>query len=320
MISRLLRLLLGLIIALPLGLAAYAFAGAHTTLTASAAPAATAAPADTDELDCQACHQQFQTAWEGGAHSQALSDPIFQEDWAGQGQPQECLGCHTTGFDPKTGTFQAAGVTCDACHSPVASNHPLAPASMSRSADLCGQCHRDTEAEWRASLHGQSELTCISCHDPHATTIRADDAAALCADCHGTRVAAYAHSNHAKQGLSCTDCHITKTDTPLGMGKGQHSHTFKVDLNTCTQCHENELHNPAAAMLLPAAETTPTPTPEPPSALISGSAGTISSTPEPTNPAGFAIFAGLIGLALGMVLAPWLERGFRRLGQDHAKV
>jgi predicted CXXCH cytochrome family protein len=322
MLTRLLRLLVGLLVALPLALLTYAWAAAQTVPASAqaAAPAATAtAPAPSGALDCAECHQQYQTAWESGSHSQALTDPVFQEAWVNQGQPPECLGCHTTGYDPKTDTYQAAGVTCAACHSPVASNHPLAPASMSRSAELCGECHRDTEFEWRSSRHGESDLTCISCHDPHATMIRAEDTSSLCADCHGTRVEAFGHSNHAKEGLSCTDCHITKTDAPLGMGNAQHSHTFTVDLNTCTQCHENEIHNPDAAMLQPAGTATATPI-VPPSALNSGSAGTVSATPAPASPVGFAIFAGLIGLALGMVLAPWLERGATRLGQGKAKV
>ena len=321
MMTRMLRLLVGVLIALPLALVTYALAGAQAAPVIAAAavatPAATAVPSG-DSLNCAECHQPYQTAWEAGAHNQALTDPVFQEAWTAQGQPPECLGCHTTGYNPKTDTYQAAGVTCAACHSPVASNHPLAPAHMSRSSDLCGQCHRDTAFEWASSRHGASELTCIDCHDPHATMIRADDPSALCADCHGTRVEAFAHSNHAQEGLSCTDCHITKTDAPLGMGTAQHSHTFTVDLNTCTQCHQNELHNPSAAMLVPPGDATATPV-VPPSALNSGSSGPVSATPEPTSPLGFALFAGLIGLALGMVLAPWLERGAVRLGLSHGK-
>jgi hypothetical protein len=40
------------------------------------------------------------------------------------------------------------------------------------------------------------------------------------------------------------------------------------------------------------------------------SAETLSvvAAPEPVNPLGFAILAGLIGLAAGVVVAPWFER------------
>jgi hypothetical protein len=42
---------------------------------------------------------------------------------------------------------------------------------------------------------------------------------------------------------------------------------------------------------------------------------TASVTPEPTpvSPMGYASLAGLIGLAAGMVMAPWLEKAYRRV-------
>jgi predicted CXXCH cytochrome family protein len=306
MLHRLSRLLIGLVFALPLALVTFALAQAQ--------PLAQDTP-PTDQ-DCQECHAQYVTAWEGGAHSQALSDPAFNDAWTAEGQPQECLGCHTTGFDAATGVYAEAGVTCAACHDPVASNHPLAPAYMSRSAELCGSCHRDTEFEWQNSRHGESDLTCVSCHDPHAANIRASDTSTLCADCHGTRVAAFAHSNHAEEGLTCTDCHITATGAEPGMGNSLHSHSFDVNLNTCTACHEYEIHNPAAAMLIAGDGVTPTPVVT--NSQNSGHPGTVTDEPKPASATGFALFAGLIGLAFGIVLAPWLERGFRRLTRPAA--
>jgi len=301
MTHRLSRLIIGLVFALPLACVTFALAQAQPL-------AQDITPSDPD---CQECHAQFVKVLETSAHGQSLSDPVFSEAWAAEGQPQECLGCHTTGFDPATGTYAAPGITCAACHDPVATNHPLAPAYMSRSAELCGDCHRDTQFEWQNSRHGESDLTCVSCHDPHATDIRASDTSSLCADCHGTRVAAFAHSNHAEQGLTCTDCHITATGAEPGLGNSSHSHSFEVNLNTCTQCHEYEIHNPAAAMLL--AGDGVSPTAEPPNSMNSGHPGTVSTDPEPASPLGFALFAGLVGLAFGIVLAPWLERGVRRL-------
>jgi hypothetical protein len=38
----------------------------------------------------------------------------------------------------------------------------------------------------------------------------------------------------------------------------------------------------------------------------------VSMQPQPANPFGFAMVAGLIGLAVGMVLAPWLEKVYRK--------
>lgn len=48
----------------------------------------------------------------------------------------------------------------------------------------------------------------------------------------------------------------------------------------------------------------------------------VAPEPDAVSPIGFSAIAGLIGLAGGMVLAPWLERWYRRVvkqkreGQD----
>lgn len=290
------RLLLGLMFALPLTLVSFALAQASPTRQESD-------PAP----DCQECHASYQTAWETGAHSKALVDPVFKAAWDAVDNPQQCLACHTTGFDPATGTSEASGITCAACHDPVPANHPLSPASMSHAADACGRCHTDTLFQWESSQHGKSDLTCVNCHDPHATKLMTEDTSTLCASCHGTRVAAYGHSAHAAQDLTCTDCHIGESEGELGMGRARHTHTFAVDLDTCTQCHENEIHNPTVAMLIDAG------TPEPLVSMSSGQPTTVSHTPDPASPLGVAAFTGLIGLAFGIVLAPMLEKGFRRM-------
>lgn len=294
------KVAVGLIFALPLALLTYALAQAS-------APRRASGPTDTP--NCQDCHSQIQLGWERGTHSQALGDPAFKETWEGQGSPKECLACHTTGYDAATGSYQAEGVTCAACHDPVPANHPLAPASMSRAAAACGNCHRDTYSQWQSSQHGQSDLTCVSCHDPHGNTLRASDTSSLCASCHGTRVAAFGHTKHAEQGLTCTDCHIGEVTGQAGMGKGLRNHTFAVNLDKCNKCHAAELHSPSAAMLA----SPGSPTPAPPDSLSSGAPATARAEPEPVGPLGYAIFTGLIGLAFGIVLAPWLESGFHRL-------
>ncbi len=295
------RTLVGLVFALPLALLSFA-------LVQAGSPQQEPVPAQ----QCVDCHPQYQAAWVTGSHGQALQDPKFVEAWGKQGQPPECLTCHAPGYDPNSGTFAEEGVTCEACHDPVPADHPLAPAAMSRSASMCGNCHRETEFEWQNSRHGQSDLTCVSCHDPHATTLRTQDTSELCASCHGTRVDAYSHSQHAEQGLTCTDCHIGETGSEPGMGNAVHSHSFEVNLTTCTKCHEDELHSPSAAMLLTGQGEA---TPQPPDSLNSGHPSTVSISPAPVSPLGFAIFTGLIGMAFGIVLAPWLERGFRRLSR-----
>jgi hypothetical protein len=41
--------------------------------------------------------------------------------------------------------------------------------------------------------------------------------------------------------------------------------------------------------------------------------------PKPVSPFGFAVLAGMIGLAVGMVLSPWLEKIYRRLNLHNPK-
>jgi hypothetical protein len=45
-------------------------------------------------------------------------------------------------------------------------------------------------------------------------------------------------------------------------------------------------------------------------------ASIVDVEPGPVSPVGFAVLAGLVGMAGGMVLAPWLERWFRRMQRN----
>lgn len=63
---------------------------------------------------------------------------------------KQCVGCHTTGYDPKTRQWDQPNVNCESCHGP-GSLHKAAgdktkitnPASLTpeRQAMVCGQCH-----------------------------------------------------------------------------------------------------------------------------------------------------------------------------------
>jgi hypothetical protein len=46
----------------------------------------------------------------------------------------------------------------------------------------------------------------------------------------------------------------------------------------------------------------------------------VQAGPGPVSPVGFAALSGLIGMASGMILAPWLERWYRQLRQDGDEV
>lgn len=61
----------------------------------------------------------------------------------------KCAGCHTTGYDPNTRTWNELNIGCEACHGP-GSDHALSenPSDIiiDRSAEGCGHCHIRAES------------------------------------------------------------------------------------------------------------------------------------------------------------------------------
>jgi anti-sigma factor RsiW len=90
-------------------------------------------------------------------------------------------------------------------------------------------------------------------------------------------------------------------------------HNFAAKLETCNKCHSDQMHSPgeaaaAAAIKVEIAGGTATPAPI---AAVTPIPHT-TTEPAPVSPVGFAAMAGLLGLAGGMVLAPWFERAYRK--------
>jgi len=265
--------------------------------------------------DCQNCHDDTHAEWEQSMHGRATDNRAFLLEWKKQGSPQDCLSCHTTGFNPRTGQWQADGISCDVCHGPAPIDHPQAIMPTKGSAEDCGSCHVDTHVQWQVSGHGHNDLSCANCHNPHTTEIRAADSQELCRTCHNQESHFYELTAHAEQGLLCTDCHLRLTDASAGEGHGSRIHTFDVDLRSCTQCHGAEMHYPVRDAMLPHEEdagaeplvdTEPTSEPRKPE---------IAVAPEPANGANF-ILAVTVGLALGIIVAPGLDHLYRRMTRN----
>ena len=292
------RLFYGLLFAVPLMILTFALASANS-------PAQDEQPDQPASLDCKLCHSEFEKAWEGGAHGHATTDPAFNKAWEEQGKPKDCLKCHVTGYDSDTGSWKADGITCQACHGEESANHPMEPMPADRSAKLCGECHSETYFEWQASGHRAQGLDCSGCHDAHGTKLKSENSAELCASCHRGRASNFAHSEHSEQGLSCADCHLAILPGDGQEGHARLDHSFGVSLSTCNQCHAYQMHDPK--------EVHPeSPTPLPPDALAAVESLPVQEEPQAVNPLGFTTLTGLIGLAAGIVLAPWLERWTRR--------
>lgn len=291
------RFLLGLVMALVFGVATY-----FSVLAGSSEQG------DPPEGEiCQTCHPALYLSWEMSSHGQALVDPIFQEIWDQRGKPRECLFCHTTGYDLKTNTWVADGITCQACHDPITADHPADPMPTDRSAALCEQCHSQTVFEWKLSVHRQSGLDCVDCHGQHSTSLRAEDTAHLCANCHRERASNFAHSSHSKQNLTCGDCHLKTLQADLSE-EGGHSgmdHSFRPKLDACNECHKYQMHDPVEVHsdsglgeIVIEEET--------PDFETQG----LSIDPSPVSPISFALISALIGMVSGLLLSPLIQGWF----------
>jgi len=192
---------------------------------------------------CAICHQEIHKTWSSTLHSQAFSSPIFQEDWVKQNSSSSCLECHTTGYDPKTGKYVEAGVTCESCHGPLQPDHPLSQMPIIPDYTLCANCHKTTTDEWRASKHGEAKINCESCHDVHSQKPRADTVNDLCGTCHKDTGTSFTHGTHANSGLQCSNCHMaTASHTSSTGGLFATGHTFSVGSEACISCHKDTVH------------------------------------------------------------------------------
>src|SRR4030065_2202012 len=174
-------------------------------------------------------------------HAHAFSAPIFQRDWGDVGNDVVCLECHTTGYDPESGAYAEEGVTCESCHGPFQTGHPESPMPITPDAELCANCHKSTTDEWKASVHGQSDIQCQACHNPHSQTPLAETVTALCTNCHQERGSSFTHGTHADAGLECSTCHMytsPRTEDPI-MGLVATGHTFTVGSDACIDCQQD---------------------------------------------------------------------------------
>ncbi|MBK7895225.1 MAG: multiheme c-type cytochrome [Candidatus Promineifilaceae bacterium] len=317
------RILMGVTMALVLGFVTFAVTQAQTE------------PVVYGANDCGECHEAVDAQWENSVHGHASVAEGFLAAWAEADNAQECLSCHTTGYNPTTGTYDTEGVGCATCHPSDPAEHPQKIMQTDISSRMCGDCHVDTFAEWETSVHGQEELTCARCHNPHSNELRAGSMQDTCRTCHKEETHFFTFTAHAEEGLLCTDCHLSTKNEPMGNGHSQISHTFSIGADTCTACHNEEMHDGQAttATGVMGGESASLPgtfltsaiseadsvstdcTYEGEQVMEAGfltisSEGNENAMPEPSanSPFNFAILAALIGMAFGLVGSPWLEK------------
>ncbi len=173
--------------------------------------------------------------------------PYYVDEWKQRPYRRECAGCHTTGFDPKTGQWKDMGVTCEACHGPggehVATagnpNKIVNPAKLEFKAqnEICGQCHsrgHDPSGEYAfpVDFHPGGPVRLTDAFN--FTTDPADYWPDGSGKSHHMQYIDWQNSPHAN-GVGCTFCHVSHS-----AGEGGEHQTRMVGNHRCVICHDSK--------------------------------------------------------------------------------
>ncbi len=145
---------------------------------------------------------------------------------AGAMDTGECQGCHADPAIVKEGGGHLyidgaryertahADVGCPSCHEGVSDAHPGDGLRPTRAG--CGDCHDDTEAEYRAGRHADW-AGCTDCHDPHEVkpteVVSGPELNRVCTGCHDLGAVTASHGAWLLQpelhleAVPCITCH-----------------------------------------------------------------------------------------------------------------
>lgn len=194
---------------------------------------------------CKDCHLDIADSWSHSPHANAYDDPVFQSRWEAVGKEGDCLLCHTTNYKESTNSYDAKGVSCEACHGDVQTDHPPAVVPIRDQTEYCGTCHTTTLHEWRLTGHESADVGCTDCHDPHSQNRLFEVSDNLCINCHKEDMEAYLEDLHVQNDIGCVDCHalvIPPDPVPID-GIVPTGHTFTITPATCVACHTDALHS-----------------------------------------------------------------------------
>lgn len=228
-----------------------------------------------------------------------------------------CQGCHYKVKEVyEVSHHGEAGIDCTICHAPGNNNHPQEVMPTDVSSRLCATCHKTVAEELEMSVHGQKDLTCVRCHNSHTAELRAENVQTLCDNCHTDVVHDFSYSAHSQAEILCTDCHQQTVDGTNRVGEGNITHTFIPNLETCSGCHKQDMHNPHTDPCAEGAEADSESLCDPQSVVKAGLTipkdPDLLAEPQPAGPFGFIAIGILVGVATGMILAPWLETLFKK--------
>ncbi len=165
---------------------------------------------------------------------------------AGDGAAQ-CIGCHTTGYDPAKKTYNELGVTCEACHGP-GSEHTagdtkailhLKTLDKTKQSMVCGQCHsigKDPTGKFAFPVGYRPGDDLTKCFVDAKPTVTGRN----------QQYSEFIQSSKFKAGIGCTSCH-----DPHGKSGLEHQ-LIKPINELCLSCHAAKItdmktHAPTAA-------------------------------------------------------------------------
>lgn len=174
------------------------------------------------------------------------------DDWSQIDYKNECISCHSTGYDSATRQYKEMGIGCEACHGPGEKHAKsekvediVNPAKLSieRQTDVCAQCHnRGANAKVKREdaygfLPGNTLTDFFKPIAPKFVEGEKNFYVDGDSKAHHQQYNDYVQSEHFKSGLlSCSSCHDTHTkETP----------NLKVTTSQirdlCASCHYEEL-------------------------------------------------------------------------------
>jgi DmsE family decaheme c-type cytochrome len=197
------------------------------------------------------------TALAAGPKSKPADTPAQQTAYETFVGAQTCAECHADvakGFADNPHTKMVllhgdAGITCENCHGPgkahvdgggdVTKIFDPTKASVKDVDAKCMSCHGGAHPNFLRSPHGESGISCVSCHSIHAAQdkehlLRAAQPT-LCFQCHSDVEPQFSMPFHHRvnEGLvKCTDCH-----DPHGTFNGKQLRTTAEQNMICTKCH-----------------------------------------------------------------------------------
>ncbi len=184
---------------------------------------------------CVTCHGDGAAHMDSGDRADIIT---FDSELTPEAAAEVCQTCHRSAalHDWQAGDHSMSGVGCADCHSIHGEKNHGGDGGA-----VCLTCHADVQAEFSYPSHHpvrEGHMTCMSCHDPHGSSIgmiRADDRQEdLCKSCHAEQEGPFIFE-HEPVNEGCVTCHNPH-------GAVADNLLIQTEPFLCLQCHEMHFH------------------------------------------------------------------------------